>query len=180
MPKVTALPGVPRWAALAAHAVPLATLPSGLWRVALVAGLPVAAEPQRGAGEAAYILMLSVVSEGLALMTLGLVRGWGEVVPRWIPVIGGRPVRPLAAVVPALSGAAALFGILAWAFYAQSAGLGEGSGGRSGEGGVTGSVDQTAVLVACYAPLIAWPPLLTAVALAYYRRRTTYASPETA
>ncbi|WP_190329416.1 hypothetical protein [Streptomyces venezuelae] len=173
MLKVTALPDVPRWAVLAAHAVPLVTLPSGLWRVALVAGLPVAAEPQQGAGEAVYILMLSVVSEALALLTLGLVREWGEVVPAWVPMLGGRRVRPLAAVVPALLGAAALFGLLGWAFYAQAAGLGS-------ETGVTGGTAQTTLLVFCYTPLIAWPPLLTAVALAYYRRRTTYASSETA
>ncbi|MGW6533437.1 hypothetical protein [Streptomyces venezuelae] len=170
MLKIDALPDVPRWAVLAAHAVPLATLPSGLWRVALVAGLPVTTEPQQGAGEAVYILMLSLVSEGLALLTLGLVRGWGEVVPSWIPVIGGRAVRPLAAVVPALLGAAGLFAIVGWAFYAQAAGLGEGQG-------VTDSAAQSALLIACYTPLLAWPPLLVAVTVAYYRRRTACASP---
>ncbi|QEV19806.1 hypothetical protein [Streptomyces alboniger] len=170
MLRITALPDVPRWAALAAHAVPWTTLPSGLWRVALVAGLPVAAQEQHGAGEAVYILLLSLVSEGLALLTLGLVRQWGEVVPGWVPVLGGRQVRPLAAVVPALLGAAGLFGLMGWAFYAQIAGLGA-------EAGVTDSTAQTALLVFCYVPLIAWPPLLTAVALAYYRRRTAYASP---
>ncbi|ATL30033.1 hypothetical protein [Streptomyces formicae] len=168
MLKIDALPTVPRWAALAAHAVPLITLPSALWRVALVAGLPVTAEPQSGTGEAAYILMLSVVSEGLALLTLGLVRGWGETVPSWLPGIGGRPVRPLAAVVPALLGAFALFALLGWAFYAPIAGLGDGS--------VTDSSAQTALLLVCYAPLVAWPPLLTAVTVAYYRRRTASAS----
>ncbi|GAA2842698.1 hypothetical protein GCM10010505_77190 [Kitasatospora aburaviensis] len=28
--------------------------------------------------------------EGLTLLTLGLVRPWGEVTPRWIPLIGGK------------------------------------------------------------------------------------------
>ncbi|WP_055696588.1 MULTISPECIES: hypothetical protein [Streptomyces] len=168
MPRITALPEVPRWAALAAHAVPLLTLPSALWRVGFVAGLPLLAEPQRGAGEAVYILMLSVVSEGLALLTLGLVREWGEIVPRWIPVLGGRRVRPLAAAVPAFLGAAALTSLVGWAFYAQFAGL--------ADGGVTDSTAQTALLLVCYAPLMAWPPLLAAVAWAYYRRRTAPAS----
>ncbi len=170
MPRISALPDVPRWAVLAAHAVPWLTLPSGLWRVALVADLPVAAREQSGAGEAAYILLLSLVSEGLALLTLGLVREWGEIVPGWVPVLGGRPVRPLAAVVPALLGAAGLFCLLGRACYVQIAGLGS-------ETGVTDSTAQTALLVFCYIPLIAWPPLLTAVALAYYRRRTACASP---
>ncbi|MFD3873081.1 hypothetical protein [Streptomyces sp. NPDC058623] len=56
-----------------------------------------------------YVLTLTAVIEALALLTLGPVQPWGEVVPRWIPLIGGRPVRPLAAVIPALLGAAALF-----------------------------------------------------------------------
>lgn len=163
MMKTIALPDVPRWAVLAAHAVPLATLPSALWRVALVAGLPVADEPVRGWGMVLYVLGLSVVSEGLALLTLGLVRGWGEVVPGWVPLLGGRRVRPLAAVVPALLGAAGLFGIMGWFIYAQYAGLGA---------GVTDSAVKEAVLVACYAPLLLWAPLLVAVTLAYYRRRT--------
>ncbi|WPO71854.1 MULTISPECIES: hypothetical protein [unclassified Streptomyces] len=173
MLKITALPGVPRWAALAAHAVPWITLPSGLWRVALVAGLPVAAQEQRGTGEAVYVLMLSLVSEALALLTLGLVREWGETVPGWVPVLGGRQVPTMAAVAPALLGAAGLFGLLGWAIYAQIAGLGS-------ESGVTDGTAQTALIVLCYIPLIAWPPLLTAVALAYYRRRTACASPEAA
>ncbi|MPV35645.1 hypothetical protein [Georgenia subflava] len=36
-----------------------------------------------------------------ALLTLGLVQRWGEVVPSWVPVLGGRRVRPAAAIVPA-------------------------------------------------------------------------------
>ncbi|GAA0458977.1 hypothetical protein ACFQ2B_22280 [Streptomyces stramineus] len=163
MLKIVALPDVPRWAALAAHAVPLATLPSGLWRIALVLDLPVAAEPVRGGWEVLYVVMLSVVSEALALLTLGLVRPWGEVVPRWIPLLGGRPVRPMAAVVPALLGAAAVSALCAWAFYAQFAGLGD---------GFDGSRAQDLLLFACYLPLLAWAPLLAAVTVAYHRRRT--------
>lgn len=165
MLKVNALPGVPRWAALAAYAVPLVTLPSGLWRVALVAGLPVAGEPVRTGWGVLYVLSLTVVCEGLALLTLGLVRPWGEVVPRWIPLIGGRSVRPLAAVIPALLGAATLFGLCGWVGYLQTSNV--------AAGGITDSAAQEALLVACYAPLLAWAPLLTLTAIAYYRRRTT-------
>lgn len=87
---MSALPNVPRWAVLAAHAVPLVTLPSGLWRIAVVAGVPLLPQAVQDWGEGLYIVMLSVVAECLALLTLGLVRPWGEVVPRWIPLIGGR------------------------------------------------------------------------------------------
>ncbi|MGW6055177.1 hypothetical protein [Streptomyces sp. NPDC055189] len=168
MLKMSALPDVPRWAVIAAHAVPLATLPSGLWRVALAAGLPVADEPVGDWAEIVYVLGLSVVAECLALLTLGLVRGWGEVVPGWIPLLGGREVRPLAAVVPALLGAVGLFGLLGWSAYAQYADLGS---------GVTDHPVKQAVLVACYAPLVVWAPLLVAVTVAYHRRRKGHTGP---
>ncbi|MGP3637025.1 hypothetical protein ACTU45_27385 [Streptomyces sp. 24-1644] len=167
MMKVNALPDVPRWAALAAYAVPLVTLPSGLWRIVLVAGLPVAAEPVASSGEALYILSLTVVSEALALLTLGLVQPWGETVPRWIPLLGGRRVRPLAAVVPALLGAAALFALCGWVGYVQGTNLSTGS--------ITDTPAQQALLVLCYLPLLAWAPLVATSAIAYYRRRTASA-----
>ncbi|WP_141746805.1 hypothetical protein [Streptomyces agglomeratus] len=91
MPRGKVLPDVPRWAVLAAYAVPLVTLPSGLWRIALVAGLPVASDPVRTGWGVLYVLTLTAVSEALALLTLGLVQPWGEVVPRWIPL--QRPAR---------------------------------------------------------------------------------------
>lgn len=47
-----------------------------------------------GAGLATF----GMVGAGL---TLGLVQRWGEAVPRWVPVLGGRRVPVLAAVVPA-------------------------------------------------------------------------------
>ncbi|MFF5707422.1 hypothetical protein ACFY7H_33790 [Streptomyces sp. NPDC012794] len=160
--RVKALPDVPRWAAVAAHAVPLIAVPSGLWRIALVVGLPVAAAPVTTVPGAAYVLFLSVLSECLALLTLGLVRGWGETVPHWIPYLGRRRVPPLAAVVPALLGAAAGAALVAWFTYANVVGIGEGT---------IGSPAQDIFLLVCYVPLVAWPPLLAAVALAYHRRR---------
>ncbi|WP_449474842.1 hypothetical protein [Streptomyces abikoensis] len=165
MLKTNALPDVPRWAVLAAHAVPLVTLPSGLWRIALVAGLPVAPpDGEMSVLGALYVLSLTVVSEALALLTLGLVRPWGDVVPRWIPLLGGRRVRPLAAVVPALLGATALTGLAVWFFCAPYV--------IPDQAIWHGTPAQDALLAVCYLPLLAWPPLLTAVTIAYYRRRT--------
>ncbi|MFE2311309.1 hypothetical protein [Streptomyces sp. NPDC059411] len=164
MLRMSALPDVPRWATLTAHAVPLVTLPSGLWRIALAIGLPVTAEPVRTAGGALYVLSLTVVSEALALLTLGLVRPWGETVPRWIPLLGGRRVRPLAAAIPALLGATALFGLCGLVGYVQAANLAAGT--------LTDTPAQQALLVLCYLPLLAWAPLLAVSAIAYYRRRT--------
>lgn len=34
------------------------------------------------------------------VLTIGLIRPWGERIPRWFPVVGGRPVPPAAAIVP--------------------------------------------------------------------------------
>ena len=156
----------PRWAVVAAHLVPFVVLPSGLWRLALVAGLPLGLRADGGTvsvhgWEAVYIVGLSVVSEGVALLTLGLVRPWGERAPAWLPVIGGRRVAPMAAVVPAAVGAVVLAFLWAWAFR-NFPDMGDlefsGAGGR-------------VLLVACYAPLLLWAPLLGAVTYTYYLRR---------
>ena len=155
-----------RWAVVAAHLVPLVTLPSGLWRLALVAGLPLGlradgAEVTVHGWEAVYVVGLSVVCEALALLTLGLVRPWGERAPSWLPVIGGRRVAPYAAIVPAALGAVALAIVWAYAFRDLP------DVGSIGFSGPAGQI----LLVACYTPLLLWAPLLGAVTYAYYRRR---------
>lgn len=105
---------VPRWVNLAAHAVPLAVLPAGLWRMAMAVGVPVgfsgqlAKDWQPGLEASSYSTLLTLATEGLALMTLGLVKPWSEKVPSSIPLLGGRQVRTWAAVVPALLGALAV------------------------------------------------------------------------
>jgi hypothetical protein len=103
---------VSRWIKAAAYAVPLCVLPSALWRLwALAAGLPPGCRRQvMKAWEPYYITGLSVVSFGAALLTIGLVRPWGEVVPRWIPLVGGRTVPVRAAVAAAGTGATLIFG----------------------------------------------------------------------
>ena len=153
---------VPRWAERAAHLVPLCVLPSGLWRIALVAGL--AGHPGRlKAWEGPYILSLTVLSEGLALLTFGLVRPWGEVLPAWIPFLGGRRVPTMGAVIAASLGAFAVTAV--WTFAAVNS-----PNPASGPAGLRG-LSLWAVYV-CYAPLLAWGPLLAAVTVAYHRRRT--------
>ncbi|MGB3444146.1 MAG: hypothetical protein WBA97_35865 [Actinophytocola sp.] len=156
----------PRWAVVAAHLVALVTLPSGLWRVALVADVPLGLRVDGDTvavhgWEAVYIVGLSVVCEGLALLTLGLVRPWGERAPSWLPFVGGRRVAPFAAVVPSAVGAVALAVIWAWSFrdFPDVGSLGFTSGAWH------------VLMVACYLPLLLWAPLLGAVTYAYYRRR---------
>lgn len=163
----------PRWAIWAARAVPLCVLPSALWRVALVAGL--AGEDTSGmpSGERAYILGLSTVSMGLALLTLGLVLPWGETVPRWIPLLGGRRIPAPAVVASAMSGAVAIIALCAYAVLNAMFHFVEPPEPAIGEKsyGFPESGPALWFLIACYAPLTAWGPLLGAVTIAYHRRR---------
>ncbi|MEU9570624.1 hypothetical protein AB0D62_12175 [Streptomyces massasporeus] len=162
-----ATPPPPRWARWAAHAVPLVALPSSLWRLAMAAGVPVGYSEEvlrtdydlPGIG---YLIlpMISLLQEAVALLTLGLVSQWGLVVPRWVPVIGGRPVNTWAAVVPAALGALAMTAItvsqyLVWDTVEQSNLSG---GHRTFMGWM-------------YAPLLLWGPLLAAVTVSYALRR---------
>jgi hypothetical protein len=52
---------------------------------------------------------------GRGPLTIGLVRPWGEVLPRWIPLVGGRTVPVRAAVTVAGLGTIFIFGVYAYA-----------------------------------------------------------------
>lgn len=162
---------VPAWVVACAHAVPLCALPSGLWRIAMALGVPVGFTDEvlrdqydlDGWGPV-MIILLSVVVEGLALLTIGLVRPWGDVPPRWIPVLGGRRVNARVATTVALLGAAVLTlvcwsQLFAW-FTVEDTEL--------------HGLART-VMGLAYLPLLAWGPLLVLVALMYYRRRSAEA-----
>jgi hypothetical protein len=166
-PVFTAEPA-PRWAVRVAHIIPLLTLPSGLWRVALALGFTAGMTQDGydrlmgGPGAVPYVLGLSVVSEVLALLSLGLVRSWGVKPPRWVPVVGGRRMRPWAVALTAGTGAAGLVAlwtplVAAWWPYAPGGGMTE-----------TGHL----VIGLFYLPLVAWGPLLALLTVAYYRRHT--------
>ncbi len=158
-------PAPPRWARVAAHAAALTPLPSSLWRLLLVFGFPAGYTAQgyedlgtTGWG-AVYLVMLSLGTEGAALLTLGLVQRWGEVVPSWIPFIGGREVPVKAAVVPAAIGAVLLVvlwtPLLGWWHIPHD--------------------DLTPLGVTLigllYLPMVLWGPLLALVTVSYSRRR---------
>ncbi|MEW2392994.1 hypothetical protein AB0933_32000 [Streptomyces venezuelae] len=164
-------PPPPRWAVRAAHVAAWSTVPSGVWRIALVLGVPVgvmergeflSAFPDDSALLAlAYVLLIGAVAETASYLTLGLVRPWGEVMPRWIPFVGGRPVRPGLAVLAASLGAATVT-FLWWVLF-----FGELLIGPDPYPGL--SVGEV-VFVAAYAPLLLWGPLLAAVTWSYHRR----------
>lgn len=160
-------PTVPRWAERVAHAIPFLVLPSGLWRLAVALGFSMGM--LNDAGETAvlrgwpalYVAVISVISEGVALTAFGLVRSWGEVVPAWLPVIGGRRVRPKAAIIPATIGSIAL--MLIWTVGFWSVWTGD-------QANQMASVPWAVVFAACYAPLNLWGPALLALTWAYRRR----------
>lgn len=161
----------PRWAWLAAHVAALTALPSGLWRLALVVGFPAGYTARGYAGldlsgwGTPYLVLLSVLSEAAALLTLGLVQRWGEVLPRWVPLAGGRRVPPLTAVVPAGLGAAVVTALwtplLLWWSVPHD------------------DMTRTGALVVgfLYLPMVAWGPLLAAVTVSYWRRHRPAARP---
>ncbi len=157
----------PRWAVRTAHLIPLLTLPSGLWRVPVALGSSMGmadggAPVHVTGGESYYVLGLSLVTEAVALLSLGLVSRWGEIVPGWVPVLAGRRIPPPVAVVPAVAGSVALTAI--WGYAAVSM-------------VVRGGLEYWAwwgepLLVACYLPLLLWGPLLLLLAVDYHRRHT--------
>ncbi|WP_033819504.1 hypothetical protein [Kitasatospora sp. MBT63] len=163
-PPDRALASPPRWAVCAAHTAVLLTLPSGIWRLLLAAGLT--AGYTRAGYEAmdftgwgsVYVVGLSTAGELLALLTLGLVRPWGEVLPRWVPLVGGCRPNPRTVTVAAGLGAGALTLFLSqfalwWAFpHTDMTPLGSTIAGF------------------LYLPLVAWGPLLGAVTIDYHRR----------
>jgi hypothetical protein len=147
-----------RWAMAVAAVIPLLY---AVTRLAWLAGIPLGISEAflhelwesgavwAGAGLGAF----AVVG---AVLTLGLVRRWGEVFPRWLPGLAGRRVPVMLAVVPA-----SLVAVMV-----TSASLGLLTSGRFialiGTGGLA------------VAPMLLWPlwgVALGAATLAYYLRR---------
>lgn len=142
-----------------AYTIPLLTLPSGLWRIVLVAGVPVMAVGPMPLGERVYIVGLSLAAEVVALLCVGLTRPWSESVPRWVPVIGGRTIPRLAVTVPAALGAVALTAI--WTY-------GTASVFREGSLDAFPHPAQKVLLGACYLPLLAWGPIVAILTVDYH------------
>ncbi|MBG0831699.1 hypothetical protein HS041_28635 [Planomonospora sp. ID67723] len=159
------VPGVPRWARLAAYAVPFTVLPSSLWR------LPLVFRDGVGFGERAYIVSLSVVSELVAFTAVGLVAAWGERFPRWIPGLRGRTVPTPVAVIPAALGAVVLTALWTYAFVTVPAGVTLGGEPIPADFPTQAGGWEAAIFYLCYLPLLLWGPLLAAVTYAYHQRR---------
>ncbi|MEV5983267.1 hypothetical protein [Streptomyces sp. NPDC052114] len=164
---------VPRWAMRLAYALPLLLLPSCLWRLPFALHFEMGQVQELGMPpywlSIPYVLGLSVFSEATAILAIGLVRGWGEVAPAWVPFIGGKRVRPLAAVVPAVIG-----GLILTLLFTS---IPIGDGRRITAYGITEGVEYVngawgTLAAVCIAPTAVWGPIIIALAVAYYRRRT--------
>lgn len=157
----------PRWARRLAHAIPLLVLPSGLWRLAVAFGFSMGqldADGDRWVSHgwsSVYVAVISLLSEAVALTAFGLVQPLGEEIPRWVPRLGGRAVRPKAVITAAALGSVALVLIWTVGFWPVWTGHGPGS---------MASGTWVAVFTACYAPLNLWGPALLVLTWSYRRR----------
>lgn len=163
---------VPRWATRLAYALPWLLLPSCLWRLPFAFHFEMGQIHDREMPELwlsiPYVLTLSVLSEVIAILAIGLVRGWGEVVPRWIPFLGGKPVRPMAAVVPAVLG-----GLILTALFSS---IPLGDDRQLTAYGVIENVAYVnkgweTLATICVTPIALWGPIIIVLGIAYHRRR---------
>ena len=121
----------------------------------------------------AYVLGLEAVQVTAGVLCLGLIRPWGERVPRWVPRLGGREIPRILPLVVGGIGNALLYYInatLVIRFGAVWLGLTEGQTPADGM-----NHWQLAILVAAYVPmLLLWAPALTVGLVGYGRRRAPH------
>jgi hypothetical protein len=171
------LPGVPRWAVRAALVIQLSVLPSSIWRIlAFTFHVPLwGGQPGDGGLPAwvpleVYVVLLSLVSEVLAFAAYGLICRWGEIWPRWVPLLHGRHIPAAVAVVPAAAGSVVLTVLWTWTTSLALAGRTV-QGEPHHDPGLTFQTWQGTTMLLVYAPLVLWGPLLGALTVHYHRRR---------
>jgi hypothetical protein len=176
------LPDVPRWAARVALAIQLSVLPSSLWRIVVVTFHVPIWDGGRGSGDLPwwlplelYVVILSLVSELLAFAAFGLVCRWGEVWPRWVPLLRGRRVPPVVAVMPAALGSLGLTVLWTWTIGTATLGYNV-RGERLADNPLTLETWEGAIFALAYVPLVLWGPLLAVLTVHYYRRRRSSAA----
>lgn len=157
---------VARWARPAVYVAAAIPAVYAATRIAWAVGTPLGIrddlfEAGVASGELAAGAWLASFGLVGSLLTFGLISPWGEVFPRWLPLLGDRRVPIGLAVVPATMVSALVF----------SAGLGASRAAFTGDTRL--STDNWAEL----GPTLLWPLwgiALAVATLAYYlRRRTT-------
>ena len=115
-----------RWGRRATIVAVLCPMPYALLRFTWLLPNPIgfsAEELDAEPGMKMFGLGLGAVAFCAGLVTLGLIRPWGEVWPRWVPVLAERPVPVKAAVIPGTT--AALMLLVASPSIATLSGSGE-------------------------------------------------------
>jgi hypothetical protein len=156
--------GVPRWAARVAAAIPLVVLPSSIWRITVVWFFP-----PEGSGPddvphwlpiEVYVVLVSIVAEGLAFCAYALVTGWGARLPRWLVGVPATLGSTLLVLVTFGSAITSLRGVTV-------------RGEPLPDNYPLHTRDlEGALAIAAYAPLLLWGPMLAALTIAYWRRRS--------
>lgn len=161
---------VPGWARIAAWAIPVLTLPSVIWRLAMSIDAqinndnPCMDTSTASPVEQVYVTaLLPTVQLGLALLALGLIQRWGVVFPRWLPIVGARRVPIGFGAVAATAGAFGIVALVVWSQVIQ--------GGQPTGPLAEGCEQPTWDVVRWYLPMALWPPLLLALVGHYVRRR---------
>jgi len=151
-----------RWAVAVAVAIPIGySLTRWAWALDIPLGVSREGLHKEAAESPGIWLagaMLATMGAGGALLTVGLIRPWGEVYPRWIPYLRGKRVRPRTAIIPAT----------AVALLVTSAGL------MFLRWLVLGRIDLTADTWGLFVPEFFWPlwgGALGLATLAYHLRR---------
>jgi hypothetical protein len=171
------LPDVPRWAVRATYLIQLSVLPSSIWRILTFTFHVPLWRGDVGNGDLPawiptelYVVLLSAASELAAFTAFGLICAWGEVWPRWVPLLRGRRIPPMAAIVPAATGAFVL--TVMWTWTTGAALLGRNvQFERQSDPGLTFETWQGTTMLLVYLPLLLWGPLLATLTVHYRRRR---------
>ena len=148
-----------RWGTWVTVAAALGPLPYGLTRMTWFTPWPFMldhAELVANPALRVFGLCLGLAAIGGSVLTLGLIRPWGAVFPRWLPLVRGAVVPVLPPTVVALMVAASV--TIAGRSMVQQLFVGDGMG-----------LDGVEMLLIF--PFPVWGPLLGAAAIAYYLRR---------
>jgi hypothetical protein len=154
------------WGRIAVYLSPVVPIFYALTRYAWALGIPLGISEEylrNGQESGLWTSGLFLATFGLlgAALTLGLVRRWGEVFPRWMIGLAGRQVPIALAVVPAsiVSVLLVVGGISIWSGYAQMADVAVTSG------------QNMAIVVGPTMLFPVWGAAIAVATLGYYYRR---------
>ena len=163
------VPPPPRWAVWSAWAIPLTILPSAIWRLwAVFEEEP--GGPHAFLNDGWYLVLLSALSMVLGLLSLGLVRSWGLALPRWVPLLGGRPVHHRLAAATAHTGGWIIVALTLYALWNVTFGNLFTFEPVLGPPAPDELAPPDLSVLRWYRPMIFWGPLLIALATDYGRR----------